>query len=201
MLVVSVAALGPIGLLMLQGWTLYDGVRHVLFVIPMLAIVAARGLTRLLPLLRRRWIVPAAVGGAHAAILVAMLVILHPLEYIAMNSLAGGVAGAYGRFDLDYWSMAAPEALRRLEHRLDAEGRFAGDPPRVLVCLGWRETLAGVMFHRNWIVETDLDKADYLIATERWPCADGTTAVLVDEVTRFGRPFAQIYANRRGGGE
>ena len=49
-----------------------------------------------------------------------------------------------------------------------------------------------------WIAETHVDKADYLIATERWPCADGTTAVLVDEVKRFGRSFAQIYANRRG---
>jgi hypothetical protein len=71
----------------------------------------------------------------------------------------------------------------------------------VLVCLGWREQLAGVMFRRNWIAETDLRKADYLIATERWPCAKGTSAVLVDEVTRFGRSFAQIYANRRGLGD
>ncbi|WP_024508957.1 hypothetical protein [Bradyrhizobium sp. ARR65] len=200
-LVVSMAAFGPVGVLILQGSTLYDGVRHILFVIPMLAIVAARGLASLLPFLRRIPIVPVAVGVAHTAAIVVTLVILHPLEYIAMNGLAGGVAGAHGRFDLDYWSMAVPEALRRLEHRIDAEGRFAGDPPRVLVCLAWREQFAGVMFRRNWIVETDLQKADYLIATERWPCAVGTTAVLVDEVTRFGRPFAEIYANRRGLGE
>lgn len=197
-LVVGVAAFGPIAVLILKGSTLYDGIRHVLFVIPMLAIVAARGLTSLVPFLRRLPIVSVALGGAYTAAIVATLVILHPLEYIAMNSLAGGVAGAYGRFDLDYWSMAVPEALRRLEHRIDAEGRLAGNPPRVLVCLSWREQLAGVMFRRNWIAETHLDKADYLIATERWPCADGTTAALVDEVKRFGRPFARIYANRRG---
>ncbi|MEK9280868.1 MULTISPECIES: hypothetical protein [unclassified Bradyrhizobium] len=200
-LVVGVAAFGPIAVLILKGSTLYDGIRHVLFVIPMLAIVAARGLTSFLPFLRRFPIVSVALGGAYTAAIVATLVILHPLEYIAMNSLAGGVAGAYSRFDLDYWSMAVPEALRRLEHRIDAEGRFAGNPPRVLVCLAWREQLAGVMLPRNWIAETHLDKADYLIATERWPCADGTGAVLVDEVTRFGRPFARIYANRRGLGE
>ncbi|MDH2383631.1 hypothetical protein [Bradyrhizobium sp. CER78] len=194
-LVVSVAAFGPTAVLVLQGSTLYDGVRHVLFVIPMLAIVAARGLASLLPFLRRLPIVPVALGIAHAATILATLIILHPLEYIAMNGLAGGVPGAYGRFDLDYWSMAAPEALRRLEARIDAEGRFAGDSPRVLLCLAWRENLAGVMFRRNWIAETHLDKADYLIATERWPCADSTTAVLVDEVKRFGRPFAWIYAN------
>lgn len=200
-LVVGMAAFGPIAVLILKGSTLYDGIRHVLFVIPMLAIVAARGLTTLLPLLRRLPIASVALGGAYTAAIVATLVILHPLEYIAMNSLAGGVAGAYGRFDLDYWSMAVPAALRRLVHRIDAEGRFAGNPPRVLVCLAWREQLAGVMVPRNWIAETHLDKADYLIATERWPCADGTSAVLIDEVTRFGRPFARIYANRRGLGE
>jgi hypothetical protein len=193
-LVVSVAAFVPIGVLSLQGSTLYDGVRHVLFVIPMLAIVAARGLTSLLPFLRRLPVVSVGLGVAHTATVVVTLVILHPLEYIAMNGLVGGVAGAYGRFDLDYWSMAAPEALRRLEHRIDGDGRFADDPPRVLLCLAWREQLAGVMFRRNWIVETEKEKADYLIATERWPCADGTTAVLVDEVKRFGRPFARIYA-------
>jgi hypothetical protein len=29
--------------------------------------------------------------------------------------------GAYGRFDMDYWALAAPVALRRLEDRLDLE--------------------------------------------------------------------------------
>src|SRR5260221_12668247 len=41
---------------------------------------------------------------------------LHPLEYVAMNALAGGTRGAYENFELDYWSAAASEALRRLEH-------------------------------------------------------------------------------------
>jgi hypothetical protein len=54
------------------------------------------------------------------------------------------------------------------------------------------------MFRRDWILETDPKKADYLIATERWPCANGTRAVLVDEVQRFGKSFAWIYANNRG---
>ena len=54
------------------------------------------------------------------------------------------------------------------------------------------------MFRRDWVVETEPHKADYLIATERWPCADGTRAVLIDEVKRSGRTFAWIYANIRG---
>jgi hypothetical protein len=59
--------------------------------------------------------------------IVTTLALLHPLEYVAMNSLAGGTRGAYDRFELDYWSVAATAALRRLEHRVDYDTslRFA----------------------------------------------------------------------------
>jgi hypothetical protein len=204
-LIVAVAAFLPIAFLIVQGATLYDGIRHILFTLPMLAVVGAAGLIRLMPLLSRVPRVAAAIGGAHAGVLLITLVALHPLEYVAMNAVAGGVKGAHGRFELDYWSLAVPEALRRLEQRIDADasGRFARTPPRVLVCIGWREQLAGVMFRRDWIVETDPSKADYLIATERWPCQEdtrqqGTRAVLIDEVRRFERTFAWIYAANRG---
>ena len=66
---------------------------------------------------------------------------LHPLEYVAMNALAGGTRGAYDNFELDYWSAAASEALRRLEHRLDYDpsARRAETPPSILICIPWRE--------------------------------------------------------------
>ena len=63
----------------------------------------------------------AAGSGAFAGYKLFMLAALHPLEYIAFNTVAGGVQGAYGRFDMDYWTLAAPVALRRLEDRLDLE--------------------------------------------------------------------------------
>jgi hypothetical protein len=122
---------------------------------------------------------------------------LHPLEYVATNALAGGVAGAYGRFDLDYWSIAAAVALRQLESRLDYERppRFAGDPPSLMVCLSFREADVAPLYRRPWRLETDPKKADFFIATERWQCAqDVPDAVLIDEVRRFDRPFAWIYA-------
>jgi len=50
----------------------------------------------------------AAFAAIYVACLIANLMILHPLEYIAMNIFSGGTAGAYGRFELDYWSSPAP---------------------------------------------------------------------------------------------
>jgi hypothetical protein len=124
---------------------------------------------------------------------------LHPLEYIAMNALAGGTHGAYDRFELDYWSAAATRALRRLEHRLDYDPsiRAAESPPSILICIPWREWMVQPILRRPWTVETDVDNADFVIATERSRCADNKPMVLIDEVKRFDRTFAWIYARRQ----
>lgn len=200
-LVIVAAALVPPLIVILSGSTLYDGVRHLLFIVPMLALLAGAALTRIIPVLRPYPLVALTallfaivqVGAALTA-----MVMLHPLEYTAMNSLAGGVNGSYRRFELDYSGAAATEAVRRLEQRLDQDlsGRYAMHPPHVLVCIPWRETRVGTLFRRNWLVETDPHKADFIIGTERRNCGEEIALVLpIDRVERFGRVFAWTYAN------
>jgi hypothetical protein len=193
--VVCLAAIVPIALVMLLRLTIYDGVRHVLFVIPMLAVIAAGGWVAMLPLLRRIPVIAALATGAYIGHVLVTLAVLHPLEYTAMNALAGGTRGASGRFELDYWSLAATEALRRLEDRLnhDPDLRTADAPPSILICIPWRETLVEPMLRRPWIIEGDISKADFIISTERWTCAEGLSLTLVDEVKRFDRAFARTY--------
>jgi hypothetical protein len=188
----------PLGFLILQRATMYDGIRHVLFVIPMLAVVAGLGWRALLPFLNRAPVVAAVMAGAYLGSIVATLAMLHPLEYVAMNALAGGTRGAYENFELDYWSAAASEALRRLEHRLDYDPslRPAEAPPRILICIGSRAERVHPMLKRPWIVETDPDKADFIITMQRWRCAEDKPVVLIDEVKRFDRTFAWVYARR-----
>jgi hypothetical protein len=115
-----------------------------------------------------------------------------------MNALTGGTRGAYDKFELDYWSAAATEALRRLEQRFDYDPsiRMAESRPHVLICIGTREERADVLFRRPWIVETDPDQADFIIATQRSRCAENKPVVLIDEVRRFDRAFAWTYARR-----
>ena len=197
-LVVGVAALLPITFLIIQHATLYDGIRHVLFVIPMLAVLAGLGLWALLPFLGRAPVIAALAAGAYVGGVIATLGVLHPLEYVATNALAGGIRGAYGRFELDYWSVAATEAVRRLEGRLDYDPavRMADSPPSIVVCIPWREHLIRPMLKRPWVVETDTKRADFIIATERSRCGDEKGIVLIDEVKRFDRTFAWVYARR-----
>jgi hypothetical protein len=201
-LVVAACAIAPPAYVMVSGATLYDGVRHLLFVLPMLALLAAGALLWVLPVLRRRPTLAALLGVlafAHVGTTVWRLVRLHPLEYVAMNAIAGTPAQAADRFELDYWSAAATDALRWLERELDADtsGRFATRPPRVIVCVPYREQLAGVMFRRPWIVETEPAQADFLIETERGHCAEHALyARPIGKVTRLGTTFARIYANK-----
>jgi hypothetical protein len=193
-LLVWAAVMLPLGFIIIRHSTLYDGIRHVLFVIPMLAVIAGAGLLRLR--LGRVPLASAAIGGAYVGVSIWTLAVLHPLEYVAVNGLAGGVAGAQGRFDLDYWAVAATVALRRLENRLDYDGpeRFAKNPPSITICMGFRESQVAPLFRRPWRLEPDPKQADFIIATERWPCAeDIPDAVLIDEVRRFDRPFAWVY--------
>jgi hypothetical protein len=202
-LLLIIAAGVPIAFLMVQRPTLYDGIRHILFVIPMLAILAAGAFLRLLSLLRRFPAIAAAVlivAAVHVGVTLVTLEQLHPLQYVAMNSLAGGTAGAAGRFELDYWGAAATTALRQLEGRLDSDrsGQFASEPPRVFGCILHRASAMGKLFRRNWQVELDASKADFIIETERWRCASGSAAKLIDEVKRLDVPLAWIYANNRG---
>jgi hypothetical protein len=197
-LVIGLAVTLPLGFLIVRRATVYDGVRHVLFVIPMLAVLAGAGLRAVLPLLRRAPVVVALAAGAYGGSVVINLVALHPLEYVAMNAIAGGTRGAYDKFELDYWSVAATEALRRLERRLDYES-FSGvaeSPPSIMICIPWRELSVRPMLQRPWVVETDPEKADFIIETQRWRCAQNRPIILIDEVKRLDRTFAWVYSRR-----
>ncbi len=197
-LIVWVAATLPIAAIILQHSTLYDGIRHVLFVIPMLAVIAGFGFLRLAPLLRRFPMTTATVAGAYVGHAVLAFVLLHPLQYAAFNVFAGGVIGAYGRFEQDYWSLAVLPALRRLEEQLDRDdpGRFATNPPSIKLCIGFHEELVAPMFGRPWRLEDEPSKADFIIESERWRCAKHLPVIVVDELKRFGLPFARVLARQ-----
>jgi hypothetical protein len=197
-LIVWAAALLPVAFVMVQGSTLYDGIRHVLFLIPILAVIASYGFVQLLPFLQRVPMAAAAAIGGYIGYQLYLLAALHPLEYVAFNFFAGGVHGAYQRFDMDYWAAGATVALRRLEDRLDLEApsRFKDDPPSLMICIAWREDMVESMYRRPWRLETDPDKADYVITTQHMNCAENRHLVLIDEVRRFDRAFAWTYAHQ-----
>lgn len=116
----------------LQHATIYDGIRHFLFVLPPLVVLAAAGwsgaLARVARLGRR---VPLAVGALLAATVAEpalWYVRSHPYEYTYFNPLVGGLARASHGYDTDYWGLSLRSAAETLtEYRrelLGPEGRL-----------------------------------------------------------------------------
>lgn len=118
-------------LAILKGSSMYDGLRQFLFILPALAVLCAVGTAavyRLLPPRLPRW----AAAGAAAAVLAVTtydMAMLHPYEYVYFNRLSGGVAGAAGRYELDYWTLSFRNAAEWLNRtgRTDVPVLVAGN--------------------------------------------------------------------------
>ncbi len=101
----------------IAGTNVYDGQRHFLFVMPLLAALAGAGLSSFLGT-RAPW--PLRVGIGAAAVVAAGVtaldaVRLHPYEYVYFNrGIAGGLRGAAGRYETDYWGATYREGAEWL---------------------------------------------------------------------------------------
>ncbi len=130
----------PIVYIVWTGAPLYDAMRHLLFVVPPLAVLASAGWVRTLE---------ATSGGARlvvAAVMVAGLVEPlafqwrnHPNQIVYVQPLAGGPAAAFGRYDLDYWGNCMLQSMDRLARQHPQERvRVTGWPLVVLQMNGSR---------------------------------------------------------------
>jgi hypothetical protein len=104
----------PIAYVIARHSTIYDGIRHLLFIMPSLFVLAAIGWWELVAAVGgwRRWVV---VGVLTAGVLepVAFIIRNHPHEVVYFNPLLGGPGAAVGRFELDYWGNCHYDAMRR----------------------------------------------------------------------------------------
>jgi hypothetical protein len=98
---------------------MYDGMRHFLFILPPVFVVIGFAFDFLFTRLRK----PLLNAGLVAVVLAPGLlgiVTLHPYEYTYYNSFIGGTAGAFRRYETDYWLTCykqAVQAFNQLEHQ------------------------------------------------------------------------------------
>jgi hypothetical protein len=111
-----VAALAglPIAWVVLRRTPLYNSYRHLLFVVPFLAVLAGTSAAAFF----RRWDgltsrVAAAVGLSASLLLTAVdMIQLHPYQYVYFNRLfAGGLPRAVDRYETDYWCATYKEGI------------------------------------------------------------------------------------------
>jgi hypothetical protein len=195
---VTLAALFPIAYFVVATPSAYHGYRHFIFVVPPLAVLAAIGIDRALDALGRRS--RAAGRSAAVAVIGAMLLQgsvmarLFPNEYVYFNSLVGGIEGAEGRFNLDYWGSSLHEAADLLDARTGGRRALDGRPWRVLIC-GYPLSAAYYLGPNLVATNTDADADFYLSYTES-RCDAAIPGKVIAEVRRMGVPLAVVKDRR-----
>lgn len=194
-LLVAVVAIVPIIACMILRPTLYNGMRHFLFVVPLLGILAALGLTWAFNavLARRRYVAYCctalfAVGIARQ---VWITIDLHPNQYVYYNALAGDLVGVQGRFELDYWGSSLAEASKPVA-AIIANGPAPDG--------GWKVEVCGhpnsVLYYLPPGVAHTFNRAEahFYVGLNITACRNAPTAATqLSEVTRRGVVFSRAF--------
>mgnify|MGYP001072071254 CR=1 FL=1 len=199
---VTFAAVFPVLCEVVAHGPAFCGLRHFLFVLPLIAILAGIGLDHVVARLsatRRQF------GIAALAIVVAgfgwnavTLVRLHPYEYLVFNPLVGGIEGASRRYAMDYWFTIMPEAVDGLEAYLNrTEPALSRDPKHsysVAICGERAAFLKKAKPHLHWaeVWET----ADFFIAPTHMNCDRDSQGKVVVTVKRLGVPLGYVKDQR-----
>ncbi|HNX69525.1 MAG TPA: glycosyltransferase family 39 protein [Candidatus Omnitrophota bacterium] len=130
----AVAAFFPLAYAILNHSTVYDSWRHFLFIYPPLVVLAAVTWDQLFSWVKNKIGTLLILFFLCLNLLepVVWMVRCHPNEYVYFNPLVGGLRGAYGRYDTDYWGNSLKEASEWLtdyykRHKMKAPIRVRWD--------------------------------------------------------------------------
>jgi hypothetical protein len=196
LLMLTLAAVLPIAIAILKRPALYNGIRHFIFVIPPMTVLAgvafARGMNWLKEN-RRGW-QPAALAVFSFGLLLPLgeMIRLHPYQYTHFNHIAGTVRGADDRYMLDYWGLAFKQASDSLREELDEKHETPphGRKWKVAVCGPLRP--AQVALGSDFTIGWDSHAADFAMTLGEFYCK-GLTAPVMVEIKRDDVMFARVY--------
>jgi hypothetical protein len=196
LLMLSLAAVLPIAIAILKRPALYNGIRHFIFVIPPMTVLAGLAFARGMNWLkdnRRSWQPVAVAVFAFGLMLpLAEMIRLHPYQYTHFNHIAGTVRGADDRYMLDYWGLAFKQASDDLREQLNEkhEAPPQGRKWKVAVCGPHRP--AQVALGPDFTITGDSHAADFAMTLGEFYCK-GLTAPVMVEIMRDDVVFARVY--------
>jgi len=177
---------------------LFDGMRHFIFVLPLIAVTAAIvadiALDRLARMRFRGPVYAALV--LYGLVQVSVMVMLHPDEYVYYNAFVGGTHGAEGLFKLDYWANSYAEDSQALENTLRQEyGTDFMDHDFTVFACG-PPVSAAYYFPPNFIFTADRDNAQFVIAFTKDECNKTVTGKEIYRVERMGTLLSVVLDRR-----
>jgi hypothetical protein len=196
--VVGIGIVFPVAYAIAIRAVLFDGMRHFIFVLPLIAVAAAiaadRGLVWLarFPYQRPIWVMLALYGCAHLS----TMVMLHPDQYVYYNAFVGGVEGAQHKFKLDYWANSYAEAVQGLEDYLRTEYGADFEEREFTVAVCGPPISAGYYFPPNFRFVRDRARADFFIAFTKDNCDRSLPGRPIYRVERMGALLSLVLDRR-----
>ncbi|WPJ94693.1 glycosyltransferase family 39 protein [Coraliomargarita algicola] len=197
--IIVCAGLFPLVYIIWKDPVLYDGMRHILFIMPLLVALAAVTFEDSL-----RWCegkqfrllvsILQFVGLCAVAIVVLHMWALHPYQYVYFNVISGGLPAAYNQNETDYWGLSHKEAGEWLNQYI-----VEIDPDRDRVYRVHQR-------YSRWMLQEALDPtrfemwqpregADFFVSVTRFNLHDSyPEAKLLHVVEREGVPLCFIYS-------
>ena len=112
---IGISIIFPAGYLIYKNSYVYNGWRHFLFIYPPLVALAMLGWHWLSSFFKRKVQIAVMVVIGLSFIKPGIWSIAnHPYQYLYFNEIAGGVEGANGNYELDYWNQTPREAFQWL---------------------------------------------------------------------------------------
>jgi hypothetical protein len=178
----------PLTAFIVERSPLYDNFRQVIFILPPVFFVCGLGVDWLFQRLSQ----PIIRGLIVAALILPGIVAgiqLHPYEYIYYNSFIGGVPGAQGRFELDYWATSYRAAMDYVNSIAPANGKIFVAGPSYIAAIYARRDLKIYMD-----IDMNTQVFDYAIITTRYGVdqTDFPNAPVVYAIKREGMSLSVI---------
>ena len=196
--VLGIGIVFPVAYAIVIKAVLFDGMRHFIFILPLIAVAAAVAADKSLnwlsrfPYRRPIWIILALYGCAHISI----MAMLHPDQYVYYNAFVGGVEGAQHKFKLDYWANSYAEAVQGLEDYLRAEYGADFEEREFTVAICGPPISAGYYFPPNFRFVRDRAQADFFIAFTKDNCERSLPGRPIYRVERMGALLSLVLDRR-----
>ncbi len=126
------AAVFPVFYVIYKNSVIHDGWRHLTFAYPAMAVCAGLFWNELANFFSEKKYVQWAVYGALGLLCVdagAFIAANPKMPYVYFNPIVGGISGAYGEFETDYWGVSTRQGIEWLE----SQGILKPDMPEMVV--------------------------------------------------------------------
>lgn len=150
--------------------TLYDGIRHFLFVIPALAVIATTAIIWTYHKIKQKSIkiFLTTLLILNFSIIVYDMISLHPYEYTYYNRAYGGLKAAHGQQETDYWGLSLKEGMEWLNQNAAANSTIVVAGPMFAAEMVEDHQRNLTMIYRDDFAWGKAPDPDYYLAISRY---------------------------------